>query len=483
MAKILLVNPNKWGRGITHIWIASHSSVLKKKNHKVELFDCTFYSNWTDNEIGYATSTGMFKPSDYNNFIKYNDNSVFQDLQKKIDSFKPDLIFWSALSSHIHAEGEYVNIQNGYEIINEVKVNEAIKVTGGLQATSAPEVILKNFKNIDYLITGESELVLAEIAECIDRGSDFSEVDGIAFVKNDQFKKTKKQKIINNLDVLSPYDYDIFDDQVFFRPYNGEVVRAADFELSRGCIYSCSYCVETIIQKYYGFEESSKKTGAISNFKSYLRSKSAKTIFEEIKYLSNVKNVNFVRCQDTNFLTNDKSILLELSELLEKSQLNISLYIETRPEGINEKSIDLLKKLKVVGVGMGIELASEDFRENELNRFASQSKTINAFDLLKKNHIKRTSYNVIGFPNQNEDSILQTIEFNKVLNPDNITVAFYSPYYGTGQHEAGVKSGVFNEYEFSADALLRSRSRSLSLTKKKLEYYKENFVRLARSEK
>ena len=31
MAKVLFINPNKWGRGITHIWIASHSSALKKK--------------------------------------------------------------------------------------------------------------------------------------------------------------------------------------------------------------------------------------------------------------------------------------------------------------------------------------------------------------------------------------------------------------------------------------------------------------------
>ena len=79
-------------------------------------------------------------------------------------------------------------------------------------------------------------------------------IQGIAYYKNQKFFQNKKQNIIKDLDILSPYDYDIFDDQVFFlRPYNGEVVRAVDYELSRGCIYSCSYCVETIIQKYYGF--------------------------------------------------------------------------------------------------------------------------------------------------------------------------------------------------------------------------------------
>ena len=41
MAKVLFINPSKWGRGIP-IWIASHSSVLKSNNHNVELFDSTF---------------------------------------------------------------------------------------------------------------------------------------------------------------------------------------------------------------------------------------------------------------------------------------------------------------------------------------------------------------------------------------------------------------------------------------------------------
>ena len=46
MAKVLLINPNKWGRGITHIWIPSHTSVLRGAGHNVKLFDCSFYT-WT----------------------------------------------------------------------------------------------------------------------------------------------------------------------------------------------------------------------------------------------------------------------------------------------------------------------------------------------------------------------------------------------------------------------------------------------------
>ena len=38
MAKILLVNPNKWGRGVTAIWIPAHVAVLRAQGHEVELF-------------------------------------------------------------------------------------------------------------------------------------------------------------------------------------------------------------------------------------------------------------------------------------------------------------------------------------------------------------------------------------------------------------------------------------------------------------
>ena len=70
--------------------------------------------------------------------------------------------------------------------------------------------------------------------------------------------------MINNLDQIPEYDYSIFDKKIFLRSYNGNVINAIDYEFSRGCIYTCSYCVETVIQKYYGFEEKSKKGALLS---------------------------------------------------------------------------------------------------------------------------------------------------------------------------------------------------------------------------
>ena len=478
MAKILLINPNKYGRGHTHIWIASHTSILRRNNHQVKLFDATFYKDWISNSDDFENE---HKKTNYDNLIKFY-NNVYQSLQLKIDKFKPDIIFWSAISSHIHSEGEYVNIQNGYDLIKNLKFLKKTKlITGGLQATSASEIILKNMKKIDFLIRGESELVLKNISDRIDNSEPINSEKGLAYLNgNKKLVLNEKQEILQNLDILTPYDYSIFDKQVFLKKYKGEVIKGIDYEISRGCIYSCSYCVETIIQNYYGFNDKSEKTGAIKNFKKYLRHKSAKKAFEEITFLHKKFGVELFRCQDTNFLTIDRDTLNDLSNLIHNSGYLIKLYIETRPEGINTKSIELLKKLKVHGVGMGIEAASENFRQENLNRFANQEKIINAFKVLKENGIQRTSYNILGAPKQDEKSMLDTIEFNRLLKPDSISLHYYTPYYGTQSHKDGVKEKMFEDYEYDADTYLRSKSRSATLTPLKLREIRNKFIELSR---
>ena len=138
----------------------------------------------------------------------------------------------------------------------------------------------------------------------------------------------------------------------------------------------------------------------------------------------------------------------------------------------------MLKKLNVDGVGMGIELAAEGFREESLNRYASHQKIINAFEILKKNNIKRTAYNIIGLPNQTEEMIKNTIKYNKMLNPDNVTVAYYSPYTGTNEQIKSVEVGDFENNVENVDGQLRSLSKSSELSIEKLNYYKRNFVNL-----
>ena len=68
-----------------------------------------------------------------------------------------------------------------------------------------------------------------------------------------------KQDIIADMDEIGLYDYSLFDEQVFYRPYNGRVLKAINYEISRGCPLTCSYCVETVIQRYHNFTDTSNR--------------------------------------------------------------------------------------------------------------------------------------------------------------------------------------------------------------------------------
>ena len=480
MSVVLLINPNKWGRGITPIWIASHAAVLKAQGHHVHFFDATFYADWAINEIEYNTNNLQYKPSDYGGQIVFKKEKILEALQEKVDSVKPDVIFWSALSSHIHGEGEYVNIQYGHTLVKDIKTTGK-KVAAGLQPTADAEKMFEYFPEADHFIRGESEFVLPALAQALEEGGDLSQIKGLAYRNdNGEIVVNGRQDIISNMDDIPVYDFSLFEDQVFLRPYNGEVVRAVDYEMSRGCIYACEYCVETVIQRYYGFTETVPNTGTIRNVRRYLRNKSAGRIFKEISQLHDEKGIRLFRCQDTNFLTIEPNTLKSLAEMIDGSSMDIMLYIETRPEGINPDSIALLKRLKVDGVGMGVELSTQEFREEKLGRFAKQEKIVKAFKLLKEAGIKRTAYNIIGLPEQDEDSIQQTIRFNRELDPDNVTIGFYSPYLGTSQQIKANEMGYFDDYEYHVDSSFRSLSKHSLVEVSTLNFYKKNFVRLVR---
>ena len=74
---------------------------------------------------------------------------------------------------------------------------------------------------------------------------------------------------------------------------------------------------------------------------------------------------------------------------------------------------------------------------------------------------------------------MTNIKFNSVLKPDNITIAFYSPYIGTDLEKKSKEMGIFNEYDFGVDSQLRTVSVS-KIEQRLLEFYKKNFNKFVR---
>ena len=80
---------------------------------------------------------------------------------------------------------------------------------------------------------------------------------------------------------------------------------------------------------------------------------------------------------------------------------------------------------------MGIESGNEFIRRKIMNRNISNETIVERFRLVKSHGIRVSSYNIIGLPFETRESIEDTIELNRRVNPDSFSVTLLEPYKGT----------------------------------------------------
>ena len=69
----------------------------------MELFDATFYANWTLNEVQFQTKNKMYKKTNYDDLLKFNSNNILEDLQKK-STYSNQILFFGPQYHRIFME-------------------------------------------------------------------------------------------------------------------------------------------------------------------------------------------------------------------------------------------------------------------------------------------------------------------------------------------------------------------------------------------
>ena len=109
-------------------------------------------------------------------------------------------------------------------------------------------------------------------------------------------------------------------------------------------------------------------------------------------------------------------------------EIDLPTILDTRPEMINDRMIELLKKIRCISVSMGIEAGNETQRREMLNRNISNDTIKRAFSLLLKANIRASAFNIIGFPHDTKEKIMETIKLNRECRPDFKTVFIFAPF-------------------------------------------------------
>ncbi len=110
-------------------------------------------------------------------------------------------------------------------------------VLGGHHPTVAPESVLES-PTVDFILRGEGEASMPELAAALRTGSDLSAVPGIGFRRADGTIHLNPPAVMTRLADCPLPSLDLLDRRHYRRHGRGSVVVAA----SRGCPMRCSYC-------------------------------------------------------------------------------------------------------------------------------------------------------------------------------------------------------------------------------------------------
>ena len=182
---------------------------------------------------------------------------------------------------------------------------------------------------------------------------------------------------------------------------------------TRGCPYSCfKYCV-------YPLQQGRKP-----------RTRDVVKIVDELEYWYNKLNVKMFVFRDPVFSINKKHTI-EFCEELIKRNLKIRYIIETHLRILDSELIKILKQSGLKAVKVGVESGDEEVLRNA-NRFTiKKDDQLMKIRELEKNNILISAMFIIGFPTDDENSIMKTINYAKKLNTTFSQFSVWTPYPGT----------------------------------------------------
>ena len=151
-------------------------------------------------------------------------NGDITEFAKKISLENPDLI---CLCCYIW------NIEKTLELCKILKANTTAKIVlGGPEVSYNPKEVLENNNFVDFIISGEGEFALPNFADTFCKNGDLNSVNGLSFRRDNNIISVPKG--VHKGTPPSPYSKE------YFKNLNG---RICYIETSRGCPYSCAFCL------------------------------------------------------------------------------------------------------------------------------------------------------------------------------------------------------------------------------------------------
>ncbi|MFC2040902.1 B12-binding domain-containing radical SAM protein, partial [Chloroflexota bacterium] len=367
-----------------HLGIGYIAAVLKVHGHSVKLYNADYYGN-----DEYLNQRQLLENSlSYKTILNSPTHPIWAEIRDKITSFTPEFLGITMATANYKAAKNIAKIAK--DIDRNIKV-----VVGGAHPTLDPEGTSAE-EEFDYIVRGEGEFTFLELAE----GKDEDEIKGLSFKKNYKIIHNKSRTFIKDLDTLPFASRDLFLNDTQYLDF-GNVITG------RGCPFSCSYCASPRL------------------WQRTTRFRSVSNVVKELEDLRMHYNSPIVHFVDDTFTINKNRTKNICQQIIDR-QLAIKWVCDTRANCLDKELVALMSKAGCIRVKIAAESGSDRILKS-VRKGLTKRHILKAAELIKEQGLPLTVYFMVGFPNETDVDLRQTIKLAKELQADYYSLSVLAP--------------------------------------------------------
>ena len=348
---------------------------------------------------------------------EYTINQTFDAILQDIYRRKPDLLGISCYLWNI----EYVG-----QLLRELpKILPDTKIwLGGPEVSYDAKAVLEQYPKVEGVMCGEGEETFAELlrvyheekgALCsgVKRDELFSDIPGIAYRNKDKAVIQNDFRPVIDLSTI-PFVYDHIED------FENRIIY---YESSRGCPFSCSYCLSSI-DKCSRFRE-------------------IELVKKELQFFID-KKVPQVKFVDRTFNCRHDHAMAIWTYIHEHDNGITNFHFEVSADLLNEKEIALINRMRpgLIQLEIGVQSANE-ITIREINRTMKIDVLSTIVDKIKKgNNVHQHLDLIAGLPYEGYESFGKSFDRVYKMNPEQLQLGFLKVLKGSVMHDRAQEYGI-----------------------------------------
>jgi radical SAM superfamily enzyme YgiQ (UPF0313 family) len=285
----------------------------------------------------------------------------------------------------------------------------------GSQVTYTPGEIFAG-DNVDAVVRGEPEETVRDLARCVRDKRAFAGTAGITWQHGDgasqgEIVHEPEREKIKDLDALPMPARHLLDNASYHFPgIDGAVTTVKS---SRGCPLDCSFCGYTLAQ---GLR---------------FRFRSPENVLAELEDIVRNHGVRHVVFRDPIFTTQKPRVHAICDGIIER-KLNIQWQCETAVKTLDRP---LLEKMALAGcthISLGVESGNAEIQKKHCgSKLLDHDKCVQIFRDCREVGIETRAFCMIGFPEETEAMVEETIRLVERCDPDQVQFCAVTAYPGT----------------------------------------------------